>query len=693
VGPALLELFGKVVGSEKEETLPLFLAPFDRWVSVTAFLPEEGQIAAVFSDVTDQKKTELELLASEERLRVLFEFAPDAYYLSDLKGTLLSGNRAAEQLMGYTREELIGKSFLKLDLLPARAIPRATKLLALNALGHPTGPDEFILKRKDGSTVAVEIRTYPLAIQGEKMVLGLARDISKRRESEAAIRKSEEDLRSLIEQATYGIFRLDTSGVFLRANPALAEILGYSSSEELIGVRLDEGFLPPAKGAKEFLVSLGRGNRVDGIRAQWIRKDGTEVVLRLSGRPVRDENGEIESFELIGEDVTEHLELQEQLKQAQKMEEIGQLTGGIAHDFNNLLSVILLHTEILSDKVGDEDPILGAAVTGIGEAAERASSMTKKLLGFSRQAALQKVPTDLRFVVREILPMLSRVLPENIEIVLPEMKDPGMVNADPGAIEQILINLATNARDAMPDGGVLEVNVQRDDFEEGFWQLHPWAKPGDYVGISVRDTGLGMDDEARRRIFEPFFTTKSARRGTGLGMSMVHGLTKQHDGFVNVESEMGSGTTVSVHLPLLARTDEQEAPPARKQEKSSGDETILFVEDEEMLRRVGAGVLEKHGYRVHCAANGREALEIFSQSGEEIDLIITDLVMPKMGGAELLETLRASGECPKVMIISGYAGKYTERLSDLDPPVPLLQKPWKMADLLGQVRKVLDGEG
>ncbi len=648
------------------------------------------ELQTVGREVTKRRRAEEELRASEERFRTLFEFAPDAYYLNDLKGTLLDGNRAAEALIGHSRNELVGKSFLKLCLLRARDAPRAAKILARNALGHPTGPDEFELRRRDGSSVHVEIRAYPLSIQGKRVVLGLARDITPRREAEEALRKSEEDLRALVNHATYGIFRLSPDGTFQLVNPALATMLGVPSPDDLLGTRIQDGALPCPEKVQQLLQRLREGERVQDHRIRWTGKDGREVTLRVRGRPVRGSGGKDDRFELMAEDVTERESLQAQLRQAQKMEEIGQLTGGIAHDFNNLLSVILLHTELLHNRLESPDPVVNSAVAGIGEASERAASMTRKLLGFSRQADLQRIPTELGSVVKGLHSMLSRVLPETIEIQVSAEEGGRVVSADPGAIEQMLLNLATNARDAMPDGGVLQVGVIDEPLPDDFWEDRPWAEPGAYVGVFVRDNGMGMDESTRRRIFEPFFTTKSVMEGTGLGMAMVYGLTKQHGGFVDVASEPGEGTTVTLFFPVL---EEERSPDVQERHPAHapvGSETILFVEDEEMLRRVGAGVLEQHGYRVICAADGLEALSILRDGDEPVDLILTDVVMPRMGGAELIDTLKESGNCPRAMYVSGYPGLQREGRRPLDPDIPFLQKPWKMTQLLSRVRQVLD---
>ncbi len=387
---------------------------------------------------------------------------------------------------------------------------------------------------------------------------------------------------------------------------------------------------------------------------------------------------------------THRRRLEEQLRQAQKMEEIGQLTGGIAHDFQNLLSVILLNTELIKDTVSSGELPALAEVSEVEEAAQQAANMTRKLLGFGRRADLSLLPTELGAVVEGMSSMLRRVIPENIHVSIRVADKLGKVKADPGAVEQILLNLATNARDAMPGGGSLVVELAKCTVEEEAAAEMPGGREGTFLCLSVADTGVGMDEVVVARVFEPFFTTKPVGEGTGLGLAMVYGLAQQHGGFVQVQSEVGVGTTVSLFLPLLEQpaeeTSGEEALPAAR----GGSEKLLVVEDQAALRRTLKLVLERAGYEVILAEDGQDGLELARSLGPEIDLIISDLVMPRLGGGELYRTLRDVGDRTPFIMASGYAGRSASGLADLDPSVPVLKKPWKPGQLLLLVREVLD---
>jgi len=395
---------------------------------------------------------------------------------------------------------------------------------------------------------------------------------------------------------------------------------------------------------------------------------------------------------MIVEDVTELKILEEQLRQAQKMEAVGQLTGGIAHDFNNLLSVIQLNTELVRVAVENGSPVNPDDLLDIQRATHKASDMTLQLLGFSRKAELKFVPTELSATLRYLTTTLGRVLPETINIQCDASEGGHTVKTDVGAIEQILINLATNARDAMPDGGSLTIELERTRLDAEQQQLTPWVQPGPHVAVSVRDTGTGMDKQTLDRVFEPFFTTKTVGEGSGLGLAMVYGLMRQHGGFVDVCSELGLGTNVRLYFPLINEAAE-ETLVCRDDDPKGGTETILVVEDEDTLRRATKRVLEQFGYTVLAAEHGEAALEKYRQSEGKIHLIFSDTVMPVMGGPALYRFLEQDKNKPKFILTSGYTGREQSQKVDRIESVPFLQKPWTPADLLNCVRQSLDSNG
>ena len=377
--------------------------------------------------------------------------------------------------------------------------------------------------------------------------------------------------------------------------------------------------------------------------------------------------------------------MEAQLRQAQKMEAIGLLTGGMAHDFNNLLTVVLANADLVLESLPDDMDELRDEVGQMIQAATRGSEMVKKLLAFSRRDVLERRPVSLEVVLAETQALLTRLLPSNITVrtdAAPEL--PGVL-ADPGAIQHMLLNLATNARDAMPTGGVLSM---RGGFEQEMER--PDGSLGPMVTVTVVDTGRGMDEEVLAHLFEPFFTTKAPGEGTGLGMAMIYGLVQQHEGTIDVQSTPGLGTRVTIGLPLAEVTVPNATPRSSLLVREGATETILLVEDEEMVRRAGRRILEKHGYRVLQAADGAEALLLLRERGAEIALVVSDVVMPRMGGRELYASLREEGFRMPFLFTSGYTDRMSSDTVALDPSVPVLPKPWTWTELTASVRAALD---
>jgi two-component system, cell cycle sensor histidine kinase and response regulator CckA len=384
-------------------------------------------------------------------------------------------------------------------------------------------------------------------------------------------------------------------------------------------------------------------------------------------------------------DVTESQQMEAQLRQAQKMEAIGLLTGGMAHDFNNLLTVVLANADLVLESLPDEMEELRDEVGQMIQAATRGSEMVKKLLAFSRRETLERRPVSLEVVLAETQALLTRLLPSNITVRTEALPDLPGILADPGAVQHMLLNLATNARDAMPTGGML---TMRGGFDAAM-EL-PDGSTGPLVTVTVEDTGRGMDEEVLAHLFEPFFTTKAPGEGTGLGMAMIYGLVQQHAGTISVRSTPGLGTTVTIGLPLAETTVPNATPRSAMLIREGATETILLVEDEEMVRRAGRRILEKHGYRVIQAADGAEALQLLRERGREIALVVSDVVMPRMGGRELYASLRDEGFRMPFLFTSGYTDRMSSDTVALDPSVPVLPKPWTWTELTASVRAALD---
>ncbi len=922
-----------------------------------------------FHDVTERKRAEESAERSEERFRVLFEYAPDAYYLNDLTGTFVDSNKAAEEMTGYKKEEMIGKNFLRLNLLPPMQIPRAAALLAKNVLGRPTGPDELTLNRKDGQQVTVEIRTFPIKIGNQALVLGIARDVTERKRTERELAASRAQFQGILDGASDAIISIDEKQRITLFNQQAERVFGYQAREvlgqpltrllpaqfqenhgghvekfvaedatqrrmgqvlELSGrrkngeefpvevtisklplkgmqvltaivrditerkqaeqtLRLSEqkyrdlfesandpilifepetetilaanaracetyGFGPDglvgtslkrltkdvARGERQLAELVERGTYRD-FETVHFRKDGSEIemlvnssVITYEGKKavlsinrditerkqaeeeirrlnqdleqrVVERTGELRESqklfqvlatvspvgifrtnaeghctyvnqrwcemagltpeeaqgegwaqaihpddrervseewyqaakeglwfrtecrfqrpdgvvtwvftqalaektkdgEIIGyvgtiTDITERKQAEEalrqseeQFRQAQKMEAVGRLAGGVAHDFNNLLMVMRGYGELLLNQLDANDPLRRNAEE-IQKAAERATALTQQLLAFSRKQVLQPKVLDLNAVVTDVEKMLRRLIGEDIELTAVLDLALGRVKADPGQIEQIILNLAVNARDAMPQGGRLTLKTANVTLDQAYVRQHLGATPGPYVLLAVSDTGVGMDAETRSHIFEPFFTTKGAGKGTGLGLSTVYGIVKQSGGTIWVESAPGRGTTFEIYLPLVEEaTANGELHPALPPPTPGGTETILVVEDEMSVRKLAAEFLGSNGYRVLEAQDGAEALQVCEEHRAPIHLLLTDVVMPGMSGRELAVRLVGARPEMKVIYVSGYTDDAIVQHGVREEGTVFLQKPFSLDTLARTVREALDSK-
>jgi PAS domain S-box-containing protein len=510
------------------------------------------------------------------------------------------------------------------------------------------------------------------------------------RAAQESLRRSEANFRSLVTNAPYGICSCDSTGKILDANPAFLELIGLTSAEQLIGQHLfslysdnDQWF--------DLADYLRASAPFKGLTAEWKRKSGTTVV-RVSGRSVTNGRSEGIVFEIFAEDVTERRALEQQLRQSQKMEAVGRLAGGIAHDFNNLLMVISGYSEFLLERLGAEPHLRGPAQE-IASAAERASSLTRQLLAFSRKQMLAPRIVNLNDIATENLKMLTRMIGEDVDLVMIPGQKLWSVRADAGQIEQVIMNLAVNARDAMPTGGRLTIETANTTLDEEYARLHSPLRPADYVMVAISDTGVGMDSETQSHIFEPFFTTKGPK-GTGLGLSTVYGIVKQSGGYIWVYSEVGKGTTFKIYLPRVASVGEPAtlvaASSVQFQKVEPGTETILLVEDEANLRYLARQYLEKQGYKVIEAADGAVAMQIAVAHEAVIHLLLTDVIMPGMNGRELAQRISEIRPNVKVLYMSGYTENVIGHNGTLDAGVRLLQKPFNLRDLNSKVREVLD---
>jgi PAS domain S-box-containing protein len=510
------------------------------------------------------------------------------------------------------------------------------------------------------------------------------------RATQESLRRSESNFRSLVMNAPYGICRCNALGILQDANPAMVAMFGYKAADELKGGHLGSLYADAQQWFQTADYFHAR-KEFNNLTTDCVRKDGEIIVARISGRSIP--NGpEGNSFEIFMEDVTETRMLELQLRQAQKMEAIGRLAGGIAHDFNNLLMVISGYSEFLLERLGP-DPRLRAPAQEISNATQRATSLTRQLLAFSRKQMLAPKVLDLNEMVAENLKMLTRMIGEDIDLVMVPGPGLGAVRADPGQIDQVIMNLAVNARDAMPQGGKLTIETANVALDESFARTHAPLTAGEYVMLAISDTGVGMDSETQSRIFEPFFTTKGAK-GTGLGLSTVYGIVKQSGGFIFVDSQPQRGTAFRAYFPRVDGRDEvaavQESTGLPRADR--GQETILLVEDETNLRRLARQYLETQGYKILEAEDGAAALQIVDGYAGAIDLLLTDIIMPGVNGRELAEHVTQLLPNVRVLYMSGYTENAVGHDGTLDAGINLLQKPFSLPALKDRVREVLDSE-
>ena len=621
---------------------------------------------------------------SSSSLLLLVEKIPAVLWTTDRELRVTSAAGAGLAAINVRSEDYLGTSLVDLS---ARLGPDSTILAAhRRALRGKGSPFDIEIRGRDLQAHVEPLRGPEGRIVG---VIGVALENTERRVGETALRLSEQSYRSLIEGAPYGICRSTVDGQLLQVNRAMAEMLSYESETELLLPSLRTEIFNEPISYDEFLVQLRGGGSCQGFECTWRCRGGKTILVRLGGWSVSDGTGEISYLEILAENITERKQMENQLRQAQKMQAIGQLAGGVAHDFNNLLTVVEGQLEMMLSEVPPSGR-LRRRLEEVEKAAHLASTLTRRLLAFSRMQVLQSKVLDLNAVMAGISQMLARLIGENIEMTFLPGADLGRVKADPSQIEQVLMNLVVNARDAMPGGGRLTIETHNAHVDATYARQQAIVERGDYVVLVVSDTGRGMGGETRARIFEPFFTTKHPGQGTGLGLSMVYGIVKQSGGYIWVYSEPGHGATFKIYLPQVTEPVDERAPVVSGS-SPPGKETILFAEDEESVREIVSGFLESKGYRVLAAADGDSAKQMAKSHNGKIDLLLTDVVMPRTGGRELAEALHRILPQLKVIFISGYTGDFVVRNAILESGAAFVQKPFSMQSLARKIREVLDG--
>jgi two-component system cell cycle sensor histidine kinase/response regulator CckA len=624
------------------------------------------------------------LMESEEQFHNMFTKHGAIMYLVDPETLcIFDANEAARKFYGYSAEE-----FKKLKISDLNTMPEE-KIREIIGEGRSNEFHQVFRQRLAGGEPRdVEIYSTPIRLREKKFQFAIVHDVTERQKAESALRESEARFRSLVEATSDWIWEIDKNDVFVYSSPKVKDFLGFEPCEVIGKTPFD---FMPANEIKEIRESFhsfkAEAKPFSGLENRNVHKDGRIVVMETSGVPVFDSGGRLTGYRGIDRDITGHKQLVEQLMHAQKMEAVGELAGGIAHDFNNILTAIMGYVYILQMKIMDET--LGKYVEQINYSAQRAASLVGKLLAFSRKQIICLHPVKINETIRRAENLLTRVIREDIEIKNGLSDEELVVLGDEGQIEQVIMNLATNAQDAMPSGGALTIQSGRCVLGREFVQVHGYGNPGDYAVITFSDTGCGMDEKTRERIFEPFFTTKEVGKGTGLGLSIVYGIIKQHNGFIEVASEPGIGSTFSVYLPLARKMPEKPVlQPVSMSAVGSG--TILVGEDDTDARRFIRSVLEEFGYSVIEAVNGSDAVEKYRENMDRIRLVVLDVVMPVQNGMEAYEEMRKTNPDIKTIFLSGYPDDFMDaRKIGVDGP-HFMEKPVEPWKFLEKIKSLLD---
>ncbi len=652
-------------------------------------------------------KTMAEILLSNDLLEAL----PDAIVAVDRDGVIVQLNSQTQALFGYERDELIGQ---RVEILVPESYRREHHHHRENFAKTPKtrrmGANiDLYGRRRDGSEFPVEISLSPVSTEKGMFVLSAIRDISARKRMEEELRRAHEELyqrtveqlgeyRSrlalIIDSSEDAIIGQDLDGIITSWNKGAERIYGYAP-EEVIGKNISL-LVPPDEAANglpgessEILEKVARGEGIEHRESVRVTKDGRRLDVSISVSPLRDAKGDVIGASAIARDMTDQKRTENQLHQSQKMEAIGRLAGGVAHDFNNILGIINACTEFLRDRI---EPAAESStyVENIKKAIERGSALTRQLLAFSRSSAIKPRILDLNERMKDVSKLLRPLMGDDVEVLIVSRSPSAVVEADPGQLDQIVVNLAVNARDAMPRGGKFILETGTAKFDEAFAEQRQAMPAGKYVVLAISDTGSGMDEATVSRIFEPFFTTKEAGKGTGLGLATVYGIVKQSAGHILVYSEPGHGTTFKIYLPsaehkigLGTKLEAENVDPKRQ------GTTILLVEDDEVMRSLTKKVLEEHGYTVVEANDGESALESVQSYPGQIDLLLTDVVMRRVSGPELVERLGSSHPALKVVYMSGYTGELIAEREVLKRGVTLLEKPFTRTALLNTIQTAL----
>ena len=644
----------------------------------------------------DQSCAEEALKEAENKYRSIVDNAVEGFFQTTLEGAYVSVNPALARMYGYASPEQLMAAVKDIGRQVYVDAARRAEFRRLMEEQDVVQDFEYQVYRKDGSTIWLSENARAVREAGGALLYyeGTVQDITQRKRATEALAESEERFRLLFDEAPVAYHEIDAQGIVRRVNRAECHLLGYQPSDILGRHASDFVAEEEREKSREAVLRKMKGEiPLTPFQREFARGDGTHILVEIHENLIRDTSGHIVGIRSALLDITERKQLEEQLRRAQKMEAVGRLAGGIAHDFNNLLMVIKGHSELIVNRLPQGEPLRKNAEE-IDRTTERAASLTRQLLAFSRLQVLQPKVLDLNAIVADTSKMLERVIGENIELVVKLGTALRGIKADQSQIEQVILNLVVNARDAMPHGGKLIVETSNVTLDEAYGRRHTGVRPGEYVMLAVSDNGMGMDAETQAHIFEPFFTTKVLGKGTGLGLATVYGVVKQSGGWIWVYSQKEKGTTFKIYLPRaedgeVARSREAHASAAASPQ---GSETILLVEDQDSIRELVGEFLESRGYRVISAQDGAQALEMIKAQQQAIDLLLTDIVMPRVSGPELSRRLASLLPNLKVLYISGYAENSPANAEIAQGHAICLQKPFALDALHRKIRSLLDAE-
>jgi PAS domain S-box-containing protein len=622
------------------------------------------------------------------KYKALFDNISDLAYIFDTHGNILYVNKAFEKLTGHSVDAFTGKSFA--PLFDDENLKKAEAVYAATLKGDCP---QFELLFKDTGVIC-EYKSQPIIDKKDNIVgvMGIARDITEYRATEQALRDSEDRYRSLFIESRDVVFISSPAGRFEEVNPAGLELFGYKSKDEFMSLDIDKDLYDDSEARSAFMREMDRYGFVKDFEVTLKRSDGERIIVSITANTVHDDKGRVIAYRGILRDMTGYKQLEQQLIQAQKMEAVGKLTGGIAHDFNNILTTIMGYAGLMQMKISKDDPIMSNLEHILG-ATERAKKLTKGLLAFSRKQIMELKPVNLNHLLTELEDLLSEVISEDIEFNVMLSEKPLVAMAESVQIEQVLMNLITNAKDAMPSGGVLSVSIEEVEMDHGFIKGHGYGTVGGYACIMVSDSGEGIEKTTIDKIFEPFFTTKDVGKGTGLGLAIVYGIVKQHNGHIDVQSEPGKGTTFKIYLPTVdVVVDDDEEDREEEAMPAMGSETVLVAEDNDELRSLITISLEGYGYTVIEARDGLEAVERFKEHRNVIDLLIFDVIMPRLNGKESFDEIKSISPAVKVIFTSGYTEDILDKKLVMEEGINFLSKPVSPKELLARVRATLDNE-